>query len=220
MTTTPSPAPGLEELLDAAFRQLQHDTGPQDVEYVHQRRVLRDEFAKILMLRAQPAPATCAKCGYTLNVNCPACRDRQPAPAQTVSEERIRNIRAWNESRKDSLSGAATTVAICDELLALRAASATLPAQINSAQRALAETPQRYKVEPPASGLSEEQEQIVRLTVALNAAIEEIGMYEDLQRKLDYREYADKTNALLTLLRVYREKYGMKDSSARLGKQP
>jgi len=49
----------VEKLLDAAFRQLQHDTGPSDPEWVFQRKVLGDEFRKILtiapMLAAQPA---------------------------------------------------------------------------------------------------------------------------------------------------------------------
>lgn len=40
--------PLVEKLLDAAFRSLQHDTGPQDKEYVYQRKVLGDEFQKIL----------------------------------------------------------------------------------------------------------------------------------------------------------------------------
>lgn len=38
----------VEKLLDAAFRELQHDTGPQDIEYVAQRKSLKAEFNRIL----------------------------------------------------------------------------------------------------------------------------------------------------------------------------
>jgi hypothetical protein len=38
----------VQRLLDAAFRELQHDTGPQDPEYVHQRAQLAKEFNRIL----------------------------------------------------------------------------------------------------------------------------------------------------------------------------
>lgn len=41
----------VEKLVDAAFRELQHDTGPLDQEYRHQRRVLTNEFARILCVR-------------------------------------------------------------------------------------------------------------------------------------------------------------------------
>ena len=34
----------IETLLDAAFNQLQHDTGPQYVEYQFQRKTLKSDF--------------------------------------------------------------------------------------------------------------------------------------------------------------------------------
>jgi hypothetical protein len=54
--------------------------------------------------------------------------DRPAAPisakAGPVSEERIRNLRAWAAARVGSLSGADVTVAVCDELLRLRSTPA------------------------------------------------------------------------------------------------
>lgn len=41
----------VDALLDAAFRQLQHDTGPTNPEYIHQQECLKCEFAKILNRR-------------------------------------------------------------------------------------------------------------------------------------------------------------------------
>jgi hypothetical protein len=38
----------IDELLTAAFRELQHDSGPGDIEYRHQHALLRDKFRKIL----------------------------------------------------------------------------------------------------------------------------------------------------------------------------
>lgn len=45
----------VDELLDAAFRELQHDTGPNGIEYQHQRTVLRAEFMRILKRSGEPA---------------------------------------------------------------------------------------------------------------------------------------------------------------------
>jgi hypothetical protein len=45
----------VEHLLNAAFKELQHDTGPLDVEYVHQRAVLSSEFHRILRAFASDA---------------------------------------------------------------------------------------------------------------------------------------------------------------------
>jgi len=42
----------VEALLDAAFRQLQHDTGEHDVEYRFQRDMLKKEFKRILLPNA------------------------------------------------------------------------------------------------------------------------------------------------------------------------
>lgn len=42
----------IDRLLDAAFHELQHDTGPQDKEYVHQRSVLAKRFKALLAERA------------------------------------------------------------------------------------------------------------------------------------------------------------------------
>jgi len=42
----------VEALLDAAFRQLQHDTGEHDIEYRFQREVLKKEFKRILRSNA------------------------------------------------------------------------------------------------------------------------------------------------------------------------
>ena len=45
----------IEQLLDAAFRELQHDTGPQDQEWLHSRRILKERFEIILGFRkAEP----------------------------------------------------------------------------------------------------------------------------------------------------------------------
>lgn len=38
----------IDSLLDAAFSELQHDTGPQDKEYVYQRGVLEEKFRSLL----------------------------------------------------------------------------------------------------------------------------------------------------------------------------
>lgn len=38
----------IEKLLDAAFAEFQHDTGPQDKEWVSQRSMLRGRFVAIL----------------------------------------------------------------------------------------------------------------------------------------------------------------------------
>lgn len=38
----------IETLLDAAFRELHHDVGPQDVEYVALRESLKKRFQKII----------------------------------------------------------------------------------------------------------------------------------------------------------------------------
>ena len=38
----------INDLLDAAFAQLQHDTGPNNVEWHWQRKVLREKFTDIL----------------------------------------------------------------------------------------------------------------------------------------------------------------------------
>jgi len=38
----------IEKLLDAAFRELQHDTGPSDTEYVYQRNLLKKKFIEIM----------------------------------------------------------------------------------------------------------------------------------------------------------------------------
>ena len=55
--TTPARAPGtvpalvgrkIEKLLDAAFHELQHDTGPSDPEYVYQRNLLKKKFTEIM----------------------------------------------------------------------------------------------------------------------------------------------------------------------------
>lgn len=58
----------------------------------------------------------------------------EPAPSAGVSEERVRNIRAWNAARAGSLSGADTTVAICDELLSARSRIAELSRQLEQAE--------------------------------------------------------------------------------------
>lgn len=51
----------VEQLVDAAFHELQHDTGPQDREYVHGRRSLVNAFARILRVRkARTTPAAAA----------------------------------------------------------------------------------------------------------------------------------------------------------------
>jgi hypothetical protein len=42
----------IEALLDAAFRELQHDTGETDSEYIYQRKVLKTEFRRILRSNA------------------------------------------------------------------------------------------------------------------------------------------------------------------------
>lgn len=38
----------IESLLEAAFHELQHDTGPSDPEYVYQRKLLKKKFAEIM----------------------------------------------------------------------------------------------------------------------------------------------------------------------------
>lgn len=45
----------VQRLLDAAFKELQHDTGPLDAEWVHQRTVLSTEFHRILKSFASDA---------------------------------------------------------------------------------------------------------------------------------------------------------------------
>lgn len=42
----------VDALLDAAFRMLQHDTGPQDKEYLFQRKVLSEAFNRVLRAAA------------------------------------------------------------------------------------------------------------------------------------------------------------------------
>jgi len=46
------PSDTIEKLLDAAFHQLQHDTGEDCPEYVWQRKTLKTEFRKILRYKA------------------------------------------------------------------------------------------------------------------------------------------------------------------------
>lgn len=41
----------VEKLLDAAFHELQHDTGPHNTEYVYQRNNLKAAFKRILRVR-------------------------------------------------------------------------------------------------------------------------------------------------------------------------
>ena len=41
----------VEKLLDAAFHELQHDTGPQDPEWVSQRKNLKAAFKRVLRVR-------------------------------------------------------------------------------------------------------------------------------------------------------------------------
>lgn len=53
-------------IVDSAFRSLQHDTGPQDQEYVHLHRVLSEDVSRILSahlaaLQAQHAQALAEK---------------------------------------------------------------------------------------------------------------------------------------------------------------
>jgi hypothetical protein len=38
----------VERLLEAAFHELQHDTGPSDPEYVYQRKLLKKKFTEIM----------------------------------------------------------------------------------------------------------------------------------------------------------------------------
>ncbi len=57
MNTTEIKSSQIEQLLDAAFAQLQHDTGPQDPEYVFQRQYLHKEFLRIL--RFEPESPAC-----------------------------------------------------------------------------------------------------------------------------------------------------------------
>ncbi len=38
----------VNKLLDAAFHELQHDTGETNPEYVYQRNLLKEKFVKIL----------------------------------------------------------------------------------------------------------------------------------------------------------------------------
>lgn len=40
----------IDDLLDAAFSVLQHDTGPGEIEYDHLRKVLRTKFMAIVKM--------------------------------------------------------------------------------------------------------------------------------------------------------------------------
>lgn len=64
-----------------------------------------------------------------------------PKPKEErVSEDRIRNLRAWADARVGALSGADITVALCDEVLALRRHLR----EAREALRYLAEVPFEY----------------------------------------------------------------------------
>lgn len=52
----------VERLLDMAFSELQHDTGPQDKEYVHSRGVLSKKFRAALSPQAPAEQPKCARC--------------------------------------------------------------------------------------------------------------------------------------------------------------
>jgi hypothetical protein len=88
-----------------------------------------------------------------------------PVRGEAVSEERLRNVRAWAAARVGSLSGADITVAAIDELLALRLEVPTLKDALQASQ--LAEQLLRDEV-------AELRRQVESLMAAKDEALERV----------------------------------------------
>jgi hypothetical protein len=74
--------------------------------------------------------------------------------AEPISEERLRNTRAWAAARVGSLSGAEVIVGAIDELLKRRAAEPTRElsaSEAGSFEKAFANSPRRIDPYRPAS---------------------------------------------------------------------